>query len=555
MPKIYMNAYIKTVVLLSPSALQNGQGELNRSLGSRVTMDHPRICSRAKRVTGPQRAICRNEPQMFREILRGSEQAIRECQTQFRHFRWNCTDHRRSMKRVLMRDTPETAYLNALMAAGIAHSITSACSRGLLLHCSCRVEDELTGRRGGRRREGEEGEGTSKELPRISSDSSDKAPSQDRRESGQSPKKKRKDRKGASGSLSNSLTSKQKKNPKRRRSWSKFSYALSPAWSRKNKRRKSWERREKRRKGGRRGPGDTREDDEDPKRLENPINATLARIAGDIEVARTSPGRNSKNHLDLSSRHKKGRRRKPWNQRRHNPRRRRLKPPLTSQSAFSLLTAEPAPPRPIPTELQPEGEWRWGGCSDNVEYGYKISKAFLDSRYLKRRRKDIKTLVMLHNSEAGRLAVSDAELICKCHGLSGSCSLRTCWWKVPSFSAVAASLRTHYHRAVKVTSDNSGVGIQTLKPRQDPPSPHTLVFLEDSPDFCTFNRRTGSLGTVSRQCHMNSTGVGSCNHLCCGRGFRSYTVQGEVNCRCKFEFCCSVKCDKCPYTSNLHYCS
>lgn len=54
--------------------------------------------------------------------------------------------------------------------------------------------------------------------------------------------------------------------------------------------------------------------------------------------------------------------------------------------------------------ILPEGNWQWGGCGDNVMFGFRKSKEFLDSRY--RRRSDIRTLVKLHNNNAGRL-VSD----------------------------------------------------------------------------------------------------------------------------------------------------
>lgn len=58
--------------------------------------------------------------------------------------------------------------------------------------------------------------------------------------------------------------------------------------------------------------------------------------------------------------------------------------------------------------ILPEGNWEWSGCSDNVMFGFHKSKEFLDSRY--RRRSDIKTLVKLHNNNAGRL-VSDFSIL------------------------------------------------------------------------------------------------------------------------------------------------
>lgn len=47
------------------------------------------------------------------------------------------------------------------------------------------------------------------------------------------------------------------------------------------------------------------------------------------------------------------------------------------------------------------GDWKWGGCSDNLQFGLNKSKAFLDARI--RSRRDIKTLVKTHNNIAGLL--------------------------------------------------------------------------------------------------------------------------------------------------------
>lgn len=46
-------------------------------------------------------------------------------------------------------------------------------------------------------------------------------------------------------------------------------------------------------------------------------------------------------------------------------------------------------------------DWEWGGCGDNVNYGVRKSREWMDALY--RKRSDIKTLVMLHNNDAGRL--------------------------------------------------------------------------------------------------------------------------------------------------------
>lgn len=60
------------------------------------------------------------------------------------------------------------------------------------------------------------------------------------------------------------------------------------------------------------------------------------------------------------------------------------------------VTQVPQPPSPVQKD-----KWQWGGCSDNVRFGLQKSREFMDSRY--RKKSDIKTLIKLHNHNAGRL--------------------------------------------------------------------------------------------------------------------------------------------------------
>ncbi|XP_034256217.1 protein Wnt-8a-like isoform X2 [Thrips palmi] len=147
-------------------------------------------------------------------------------------------------------------------------------------------------------------------------------------------------------------------------------------------------------------------------------------------------------------------------------------------------------------------KWVWSGCSDHVAYGEQVAAKFLD--FLVKRGNDAWAYSSLHNNRAGRLAVRESlQKHCKCHGVSGSCSLQTCWMAVPSFARVAATLRRHYDHAVRIDFEsghgklvlgNSASGlVQRSADRTAPSVPaEKLVFLEESPDYCKINNTTAS---------------------------------------------------------------
>ncbi|UXI14978.1 Frizzled-8 [Sarcoptes scabiei] len=181
-------------------------------------------------------------------------------------------------------------------------------------------------------------------------------------------------------------------------------------------------------------------------------------------------------------------------------------------------------------------------CNNYISYAYRKSKEFLDENLWKKRN-DFKNQILLHNYEAGRLSVKNyLEHKCKCHGMSGSCTTKTCWRQLPNLRSVSNRLKSKFDLAIQVIADNTGKRFLPEDNGARWPNQEDIVYSETSPNFCTADRLTGSLGTRGREC-TNSTGTGGCDMLCCGRGFR--TIMKTENCRCKFNWCCNVVCEKC----------
>ncbi|XP_043096957.1 protein Wnt-6 isoform X2 [Puntigrus tetrazona] len=201
-----------------------------------------------------------------------------------------------------------------------------------------------------------------------------------------------------------------------------------------------------------------------------------------------------------------------------------------------------------------DGHWEWGGCGDDVDFGYEKSRQFMDARQRKGK-SDIRTLIDLHNNEAGRQAVRiQMRTECKCHGLSGSCTLRSCWRKIPLFRQVGDCLMQSFHEAVRVMGGNDGKSLVPIDPDTPPLDANVLIYSAESPDFCQANQRTGTEGTRGRVCNSTETGNGGCESLCCGKGFADYTLEYEENCQCRFHWCCEVQCQRCSVRKDVSLC-
>ncbi|RXN14265.1 Wnt-3a [Labeo rohita] len=162
----------------------------------------------------------------------------------------------------------------------------------------------------------------------------------------------------------------------------------------------------------------------------------------------------------------------------------------------------------------PPGEgWKWGGCSEDVEFG---SMSITDHMYLK----------------------------CKCHGLSGSCEVKTCWWSQPDFRVIGDYMKDKYDSASEMVVEKhreSRGWVETLRPKYTffkPPTETDLVYYESSPNFCEPNPETGSFGTRDRICNLTSHGIDGCDLLCCGRGHNTRTEKRKEKCHCIFHWCC-----------------
>uniref|UniRef100_T1JI07 Protein Wnt n=2 Tax=Strigamia maritima TaxID=126957 RepID=T1JI07_STRMM len=211
---------------------------------------------------------------------------------------------------------------------------------------------------------------------------------------------------------------------------------------------------------------------------------------------------------------------------------------------------------PVPQEPA-YGDFKWGGCGDDIKYGLRISKSFTDAPWRGKKKKGtLRAAVNRHNSDAGRQIIHDnLRTQCKCHGVSGSCNVRTCWRALPSMEQVAMRLKTSYAVAVEVVNKKPATKMQLL------PAMHRgkiedmdLVYITKSPDYCSRDPRFGSVGTKGRRCNTTSEDHDSCDSMCCGRGFRTFSIEIKSRCRCKYVWCCFVKCKICSSIQQVHEC-
>ncbi|KAG9330680.1 hypothetical protein JZ751_022509 [Albula glossodonta] len=206
---------------------------------------------------------------------------------------------------------------------------------------------------------------------------------------------------------------------------------------------------------------------------------------------------------------------------------------------------------------QEEG-WKWGGCSADIRYGVELSRRFVDAREIK---KNARRLMNLHNNEAGRKVLEDRmKLECKCHGVSGSCTTKTCWTTLPKFREIGYILKDKYNEAVHVEAVRASrlrqptfLKVKKAQSYRKPPDTE-LVYIERSPNYCEEDSSTGSVGTQGRLCNRTSPHTDGCDLMCCGRGYNTHQYTKVWQCNCKFQWCCFVRCNTCSERTEVFTC-
>ncbi|NWS54212.1 WNT8C protein, partial [Chunga burmeisteri] len=211
--------------------------------------------------------------------------------------------------------------------------------------------------------------------------------------------------------------------------------------------------------------------------------------------------------------------------------------------------------------------WVWGGCSDNVDFGERISKLFVDALETGH---DTRALINLHNNEVGRLAVkATMKRDTHTHGVSGSCSIQTHTHTLAEFREIGKHTHTQYDQAHKLENTHTHMRAGNSA---DSTHTHTETFhhvhaththtLEDSPDYCTNTHTHGHHGTEGRETHTHTKNLSqwekrSCRRLCTECGLRVEERRTEVvaSCNCKFHWCCTVRCEQCRQHTHTHFCT
>lgn len=136
-------AFLLAVLQLAagaPGRASSDSDVLRFKLPVEPTVDPERTCKAQANLTPTQMAICQKQPQATAAALEGVAVAVVECQRQMAGQRWNCSELRDravSSHPIVRRGFRESAFTQAILAAGIAHQVATSCASGSVKTCGC----------------------------------------------------------------------------------------------------------------------------------------------------------------------------------------------------------------------------------------------------------------------------------------------------------------------------------------------------------------------------------------------------------------------------------
>lgn len=129
---------------------------------------------------------------------------------------------------------------------------------------------------------------------------------------------------------------------------------------------------------------------------------------------------------------------------------------------------------------------------------------------------------------------------CRCHGVSGTCTVQTCYTRTPSVEEVGDVLFQRYTSAAEVELQSNQLVRKLVG--ADPPTGDSLVYSSASPNFCIRNTNVGTVGVAHRKCvNDNPNAPNACSSLCCDHGAYPVTKTVPVE-ECQFVWCCRIEC-------------
>ena len=153
--------------------------------------------------------------------------------------------------------------------------------------------------------------------------------------------------------------------------------------------------------------------------------------------------------------------------------------------------------------------------------------------------------------------------MCKCHlPFFSHCSTKTCWMQLAPFEDVGAKLKQKYHNAIRVwfvdnkLQERIGDQFKAISSEDN-----RLVYLDPSPDYCVRNDTLGYRGMLAMSCKSFDVHATKCKAFidkcnACNLGYQTIEHGFEqFKCKCKFHWCCFVKCEKCKKMSYITTCA